>query len=190
MDLSRLRAGVDRLAGAVKRADTTTPLMWGEWAVVQNPNIPSVVLESDWQQTPRPVRNAAGRLEQYQRVWVLHQGPITTIVAAPTPDTGWVAATVESGISGTLTVRKIGSQVYLKGTLSYSGGWPTRYTAAAMLPAWARPTIYMRVALPGYASGTANSTVAGIETSGVMNIASVGALNAAAYLTGLSWLTD
>ena len=83
MDLSRLRAGMNRLAGAVKRTDTTTPLMWGEWAVVEDPNIPSVVLESDWKQTPRPVRNAAGRLEQYQRVYVLHQGPITTIVANP-----------------------------------------------------------------------------------------------------------
>lgn len=83
MDLSRLRAGMDRLAGAVKRADTTAPLVWGEWAVVQNPSIPEVVLESDWQQTPRPVRNAAGRLEQYQRVYVLHQGPISTIVANP-----------------------------------------------------------------------------------------------------------
>ena len=190
MDLSRLRAGVDRLAGAVKRTDTTTPLMWGEWAVVQNPSIPEVVLESDWQQTPRPVRNAAGRLEQYQRVYVIHQGPITTVVAAPTPDTGWVAVTLDAAVGGSLAVRKIGPQVHLKGTVTHSGGWPTSYVTIGNLPSWARPPVYVRRAIGGYASGTPNLIIGNITTGGQVNAAAIGTGGSEAYFTGISWLTD
>ena len=129
-----------RLAGAVKRADTTIPLVWGEWAVVQNPSIPEVVLESDWQQSPRPVRNAAGRLEQYQRVYVLHQGPITTIVANPAQetDTGWVTVPLLSGFTGEAWVRRVGVMVELQA--SVTGTIPEGNTSFATCPEGFRPT--------------------------------------------------
>lgn len=162
MDLSRLRAGMNRLAGAVKRTDTTTPLMWGEWAVVQDPNLPSVVLESDWQQTPRPVRNAAGRLEQYQRVYVLHQGPITTIVANPglMADTGWQMCTLLPGFTGNLWVRRLGRVAEISG--SVDGTFPAGNTAFGTVPTGFEPaalsggvSVRMVAQLTSFATGTA-----------------------------------
>ena len=152
MDLSRLRAGMDRLAGAVKRTDATTPLMWGEWAVVEDPNLPSVVLESDWQQTPRPVRNAAGRLGQYQRVYVLHQGPLTTIVSNPAQEaaTGWLAGTLAAGFTGGISARRVGATVEV--SVVASGSLPDGSIVVGSIPAALAPSISGALTLPRLAA--------------------------------------
>lgn len=161
---------MDRLAGAVKRADTTTPPMWGEWAVVEDPNLPSVVLESDWQQTPRPVRNAAGRLEQYQRVYVLHQGPLTTIVSSPAQEyaTGWLAGTLASGFTGGISARRVGATVEV--SIVASGSLPDGTTAVGSLPAALAPSISGNLTLPRLAARLS----AGY--AGVLNVGTAGAL--------------
>lgn len=89
MDLSQLRRGVDLLAAAVK-ATPSTAAPWSEWATVASVGaIPTVKLDSDWQQVPRPVSaNAAGALAVDWRVLVLHEGPRLTIVSAPLANAG------------------------------------------------------------------------------------------------------
>jgi len=84
MDLNQLRGAVDLIAGAVKRTPTQTA-PWSEWATVASAGaVPTVTLDSDWTQTPRPVAaNAAGSLVVGWRVLVLHEGTRVTIVSAP-----------------------------------------------------------------------------------------------------------
>jgi len=83
VDLNQLRGAVDMIAGAVKRTPTQAQ-PWSEWATVASAGaVPTVTLDSDWEQTPRPVSaNAAGPLTVGWRVLVLHEGSRITIVSA------------------------------------------------------------------------------------------------------------
>lgn len=104
-------------------------------------------------------------------------------------ESAWTSVPLNTGFTGTLYVRKVGSVTHLRGTVTRTAGtYPASYSAIATLPAGYRPNVYVRLAVGGYASGTANGLVVNVTTAGVVEIGGIGASMGDAYLTGLSFL--
>ena len=191
MDLNQLRRSVDLMAGAVRTVVRPAPApAWAEWATVVDPAAPSITLDSDWDQTPRPVLNAAGRLAAGNRVLVLHQGTTLTIITCPAQETAeaWTPGAPASGFSGDVLVRRIGPTVEL--SVSVSGTIPTGTTAVAIIPGAFCPSASSGVTLPRLAArlSAGHAGVANVGTSGSVSIENqTGSSRTAALVRG-TWL--
>ncbi len=100
--------GLRRIAATVKRAPTRAETPRPAWATVSTAGtVPTVILDDDEAQVPRPVSaNAAGALQAGWRVRVELQGRRITIVSAPQQVAALQTriATLERKASGAVTV--------------------------------------------------------------------------------------
>lgn len=133
--IDQLRRGVEAIAGAVARTQSPAVSLWGEWATVDDASLATVVLDSDWQRTPRPVQsNAAGHVEDGQRVWVAHQGPLLIIVANPSnnlpPNSVRIDGT-DYAREGSWASETLGTPDYTAGSIN---NWTLNKTAPYLPP--------------------------------------------------------
>ena len=142
MDLNQLSRSVDLIAGAVKTAPGS-PAPWLEFATVTSTGaVPTVTLDSDWEQTPRPVSaNAHGTLRP-GRVLVMHEGPRITIMSQAVLDTGWLDLTLTGGFSSVtsypLQWRRVGNRCEVRGMVTIPGS--SQSSAFATIPEGSRPS--------------------------------------------------
>lgn len=95
-----------------------------------------------------------------------------------------------SGFTGTVTAVKIsGSLVFMAGAVTRTAGnFPNSATTVGTLPAGFRPSAFLRVALAGIGSGTANGAHLQIGTgSDDVIVTGVGCTTSTVYLSGICW---